>query len=309
MDIRTIRTIRGFRSTNNNCFINCLMMAMFAYKYSPFFDKDKFKNKNSEIVYNYIVGLMEKIWDGESPDCNVLRRVLPRDLQWGQQDVTETYSHLATLLELSPTRVTYSKTFGTDGSNTSKTVTVSQKVPYIQIDNANKQMKLSDHFEGSWEDMGPKENWIKDDNNIPQYRYMKQSITRLKGDIVVMSINRTSWDRKYDNRVSLPDIIQIGDKKLHLMSVIIHISSGTIHSGHYIAVLKDDNNQQYVYDDHNDGPIGNYPLGESQREFVERNWVMCFYFTRSRTPQSHHRESPIEPPPHLRRYHRTPSHT
>ena len=28
---------RGLRGVNNNCFLNCLMISMFGYKYSPFF--------------------------------------------------------------------------------------------------------------------------------------------------------------------------------------------------------------------------------------------------------------------------------
>ena len=101
---------RGFRGINNNCFINTLMVSMFCYRKSPFFSI-KIKNEKQGYLYNYMMNLVYQMENNAIPDCTPLRRVLLREMQYGQQDTSETYDYLMKLLEFEPITITTKKCY------------------------------------------------------------------------------------------------------------------------------------------------------------------------------------------------------
>jgi hypothetical protein len=270
---------RGFRGTNNNCFINCLMVAMFCYTGSPYLNIKP--PQPSMPFYIYMLNLIEQMSRDMVPDCTPLRRILPPHMQMGQQDSSETYDHLMKVLKFDPITISTQNYYKTETGEIKENSLVKLKVPYINVANdGTPNFSVVNHtFKGQWEDLGEnKDNWIKGNGEIGVYRYIKTSIVRMKGDCVVMLINRTNSDKRYTNSVSVPDYIDIGDEKYFRFAVVVHMGSGSIHYGHYITVIWD-TKEYYIFDDTSGGKINSQKLTHEQQEnIVKKHCVMVFYY-------------------------------
>lgn len=275
---------RGFRGVNNNCFINCLMFTMFGYSKSPFFNIKQFPNKNSEIIFNFMMNLVSELYRDNLPDCTKLRNILPDNLKYGQQDASETYDFLMNLLNFEPI-VYYTKMSYKTNNNIVKTIPPKKhKGAYINVANdGTENYKLADNtFFGKYEDLGiNKDNWIKDDNGNPIYRYLANYISHVEGDTIPIIINRTNpIGQKYRNRVIIPDYIDINNEKYFRFGTILHIGNNNINHGHYITILWDGHDSHYKFDDSiNHNKIKNNRIDyKSYKETIQRNCVMIFYY-------------------------------
>lgn len=274
---------RGFRGVNNNCFLNCLFMVMFGYIKSPFFEIREFKSKKDQSVYNHILGLVHQMSQDRLPDCTQLRNILPKEMSYGQQDVSEIYDYLMKMFNFDPIRVYNHKQYKTETGEIKENKPEKQDVPYITIENDGTQNYniVEKIFRGYWEDLGEdKSNWIKEDNGKPKYRYIKRFISKVKGKCVVMYINRgNQFTGKYKNNVLVPDYIEIGNTKYFRFGSILHMSSGSINHGHYIAILWNGKEKNYVFDDTNNKKVSQCEIDPKKaKEMIQMNSIMIFYF-------------------------------
>lgn len=262
---------------------------MFCYSSSPFFNLDSVSgSEKNELLrcMKYIVYLIVK---DNLPDCTILRNFLPVGIRYGQQDVSETYDIFMKNLGFEPITIYTEKHYKRESGEIRKNKPTKQMLPYITIwNNGESDYSIVDNiFKGEWEDLGSdSSNWVKPEEKETSkvgYRFIKTSITKMKGDCVVFVINRSNPSGvKYTNNVHIPDYIEIGGNKYFRFSVILHISNGSIHHGHYISVLWN-LEEYYIFDDMNTGVISKYTIDyDRQKELTRKNSVMVFFYPLSR---------------------------
>jgi hypothetical protein len=283
---RFILNTKGCINMNNNCFLNCLILAMFGYTKSPFYKLKKFKNEDSKLVFNCFLKIIGHVKKNQYPDISIMRNILPMEMRYGQQDSSETFDQFMKILNFEPMKVwtvRESKNKKTKDENFKGNLSV-RNVSYITLDNDGsenyKPIKFLFYPE-KWEDLGSSpNNWVQDDNDNPKYRYTRQKIKEITGNCLIFNVNRgMDVYNRHKNRIVTPITIENGNKKFFRFAIILHLSSG-INYGHYVLVLFD-GNKHYLYDDMNNKKIINCPINfenDDNIEYIERNSVMYFYY-------------------------------
>lgn len=270
----------GFRNVNNNCFLNCLLISMFGYEKSPFFKMNHI-NGNKMIVFNYIMELIRNLKDDKKPDATYLRNIFPNEIKYGQQDTSETFDFFMKYFDFQPICIQYKKIYKTEDGNEKKIIEKQQNVSYINVDNDNSDFNIIEKlFAPSWIDLGEHSNWIHDDNNKPTFKFMKTKIYKLEGETLVFSINRAdNFGRKLTNRIICPKNLKISNKTYFRFAMILHNNSNNdINYGHYNVILSDRNGNDYIYDDNKQSKIHSNKVHSNNREYIERNCTLVFYF-------------------------------
>ena len=278
-----ILNTRGFRGVNNNCFINCLMMSLFGYKYSDFIRLFKM-DKNKELIV-FIFNLVNELERDTLPDATNLRNIFPNNLRHGQQDTSEVYDFLMNLLDFQPIKIKYKKIYKTENNEKKKVLEKASYVSYINIENdgIDDFNIINKVFKPSWNDLGSdKSNWVNDSNNVPYYRYIKTKINKLESNCLVFSINRGNYNtKKYSNRIECPRFVKLANVSYFRFAMILHINSNNSSEyGHYNVVLSDTSGNDYVYDDSNTSRkiLQNKVDLETINSAHEKNCTMVFYY-------------------------------
>lgn len=268
---------RGCINSNNNCFLNCLIIAMFGYRLSPFYKVSNFKD--GDPLYVYLISIVDSISKDKYPDITEIRKILPKDMQFGQQDSTETFDSFMKLLHFEP--MTLKMAMEKKG----KKITINsfeQNVSYVFLNNNGKDgiTPIEDLFyPPSWDDLGTdKNNWIKNKHDQPTYRYTRTRIKEFKGDCLIFIINRSKDQyNRHSNNVKTPFTIENNGRFFFRFATLLHIGS-TINFGHYITILCDRKNH-YIYDDSSGKKILNNRINyEKNSDFIEKNSIMYFYY-------------------------------
>jgi hypothetical protein len=263
---------RGFKGVNNNCFLNCLVIALFCYNKSPFYSVLK-DTKLKEIIIQMINDLL--------PDLTPLRNSFPDSLKYGQQDFLETFDYFMKYLGYEPMEITIRRESKNEGDiyYGSK---ISRNVSYINLDNTGKEDidPIKDlFFPEEWEDLGLcRDNYVQNASNEPEYRFTRNRLLSVKGDCLIFYVNRGHSNyRRHRNKIKIPLFIDNGKKSYFRFASVMHISTNTEY-GHYVLVLFDKENH-YKYDDSLGVKIINNKIDyDSNKEFIERNSVMYFYY-------------------------------
>lgn len=273
---------KGFISTNNNCFLNCLIMAMFVYKKSPFYTLKNFSNKKSKIFHNCLLNIMKSIGNNKQYDITFIRKILPLHMQYGQQDATETFDNIMKFLEYEPIKTIIIRENKSIKDKIVESSSITHKNSYICLNNNGEDniTPIEDLFYPKhWEDLGNNiSNWVKDDKNKPKYRFTRTKVKEMTGDVLIFTINRSSGQNKrHSNRVKTPYMIQNENDVFFRTCIILHLGSN-IHFGHYILVICDKNNY-YVYNDMSNITINKNEINYKKiQETIERNSIMYFYY-------------------------------
>lgn len=275
---------RGLRNVSSNCFLNCLFMSMFGYLKSPFYSV--FDNKNlSKDLRMIFLDLIRDVNEDEYPDISPIRELLPNEMQYGQQDCSETFDELMKILKYDPMVVIKKKEYKDSNGSKKYLKKEEMRVPYVNLynngkENYNPLREL--FFSKSWEDLGSDpSNWVNDDSGNPRYRYMRERTIDIYGDCLVFCINRCKdMYNKYDNKVLLPLSIEGEEGTYKLFSIILHTSKNTIHYGHYITVLSNMEDEMYIYDDMSGVSIKDNRIDNLKdfMEFIQTSCVMAFYY-------------------------------
>lgn len=274
---------RGFVSRNNNCFLNCLIMAMFFYKKSPFYDIKKFPNNRSRIIHKCIIDVMEHVKRDGYPDLTFFRKVLPSYMQHGQQDATETFDNIMKLLNYEPIKTCVFRENKDSNGKVVQGKKIIQNNSYIFLNNNGEEniKPIQELFYPTkWEDLGiDQRNWAHNDKDKPMYRYTRTRFKEMLGKTLIFVVNRSAGqNRRHTNRVETPLVIQSNGVDFVRHGVILHLG-GSIHFGHYILVLYD-KEEYYVYNDMNGSKIKDNPINYKKvRELIERNSIMYFYYS------------------------------
>lgn len=272
---------RGMRNVNNNCFINCLIMAMFGYSKSPFYTIEKL-DKNACKLYNIFKKIVNHVRKDLYPDISILRNFLPDEMRQGQQDSIETLDYFMKILKFEPTRVTMVRQASNDKKNIVQTSKNSHSLPYIMLDNCGEEDKnlIEEQFyPKNWDDLGPsRDGWLTDSNDVPKYRYTRTCIKNVEGDCLIFVVNRAASSyKRHSNKLKSPIILKNGGRDFFRFATILHLSS-SIDFGHYITIIFD-GTEHYVYNDMNETKIKKCKLDYSNmKESIERNSIMYFYY-------------------------------
>ena len=157
-----------------------------------------------------------------------------------------------------------------------------QNMSYIFLNNNGKNNinPIKDLFyPREWDDLGlsPK-NWLKNDKNIPKYRFIRNKIVEICGDCLIFVINRSAGSHvRHSNNVKSPGIIQNGMRIYFRFAIILHISSG-IDYGHYVLIMFDGKNYYIYYDMLCKRIIDNQIDYKQYNDFIEKNSIMFFYY-------------------------------
>jgi hypothetical protein len=279
---------RGCVNIGSNCFMNCLIMSMFGYNQSPFYSIPPV-NPNIEIIIKYLMDIIVKITNDKYPDISNLRNILPREMRRGQQDTTETFDLLMKILKFEPIKVKSNREYNHSNEDNTQKLHVSsseESLSYISLgnsgnDNYNPINELFNPIQ--WDDFGiDTKNWAHGEFNVPTYRYSRSRMHSFSGNCLIFTLNRSIDSvRKHRNRIISPRTIKNGNGTYFRFAVILHLSSGMDY-GHYITILSDKENNHFVYDDSSGKKIIDCKFDydySSNRELVERNSIMYFYYT------------------------------
>lgn len=219
--------INGFCNSNNSCFIDTVLLSMFCYRNSPFFNflEDNWDfnseqldeiNKNitdkdiifrKEIKKRLIENLKTVFQTEEQVTTNVLRSMIENyfkwkngsisnDLQFGQNDPTEFYDRVVKIFNFNPIVVTSIRQSKIQNSDKIiKEKPIEEKMAYINIDNDETEFDgLNKLVNPEWTDLGEeKANWKHNKKDKPTYRYTRKVISSLKGNgCLVFYLNRTT---------------------------------------------------------------------------------------------------------------------
>ena len=122
-------------NTSSNCFLNCVVMAMFGYTGSPFYNINKFTDEGSEIIYKCFRKIIKHVVRDEHPDLSVMRNVLPLEMRFGQQDCLETFDTFMKVLNFEPMTTIVVRESKNSGGNLYTGKSMVQRVSYINLDN------------------------------------------------------------------------------------------------------------------------------------------------------------------------------
>lgn len=265
---------------NNNCFINCLLLSLFIHKKSPLWKL----NLNNEIYIHIFNSMVNILLRDSLQSLDFIRRYLPDYMKYGQQDVIETYIHLAEKLKFEPISVEYYTENMDERGDIYKGSKTKNKVSNIFLsnnENDNIDIIKETFYPSSWIDLGPsKENHIRTDQGI-LCRYTRTVYEYIKGDMLVYTINRTSINGKLTNIIKTPSIIQSSKGETYIKyASIIHIGQ-SLEGGHYVTIVHDSKNKlKYIYDDSILRNINNSIfINSNNNESIERNVVMVFYMS------------------------------
>lgn len=274
---------RGCMNSNSNCFLNCLILAMFGYSLSPFYNIKKFPSEDSRSIYNCLLRIVESLTKDHYPDITFMRNILPSDMRHGQQDTTETFDTIMKILNFEPMKVSSVREnkITPQGTIFAKTP-MNQNLSYIFLDNTGEEnINLVENlfFPKQWEDLGPlSSNWVQDDNDKPLYRYTRTRIKEIIGDCLIFVINRSSSSyKRHSNVIKSPISIQNGNKTYFRFATVLHLGS-SINFGHYVLILYD-NEKHYIYNDMSNTKIVNNVIDYTHmKDSIERNSIMLFYY-------------------------------
>ncbi len=256
---------------------------MFGYILSPFYNIKQFPSEDSRSIYNCFIRIVESLTKDQHPDISFMRRILPPEMRYGQQDTTETFDTIMKLLHFEPMKVSIIREnkINTQGK-THKGKPSIQNNSYIFLDN-NGEENINPienlFYPSKWDDLGEQPiNWVQDKNNKPLYRYTRTRIQEVVGDCLIFVVNRSSDPyKKHSNRIKSPIKIQNGDKQYFRFATILHFGS-SINFGHYVLIIYDQQ-KHYMYNDMSNIKIINNVIDYKKMiDKIERNSIMFFYY-------------------------------
>jgi hypothetical protein len=228
MDNNFIFNTRGLINNRNSCFMDTVIMSMFCYKSSPFYNftdpkyfddfkvtiKDEINNDKLELndlkirkeIQRILCLTIEKVTSNSSVECSNLRAIIEMFFKWknsmtynlmyGQQDVIEFYDRFVKVFNFNPIAITTVRQSKTDKNvKIIKGSSTIENMAYISIPNDGTDFDgLDSILEPDWEDLGEdKKNWKHNKKDIPTYRWTRNRIKSIEGDnCLVFHINRTS---------------------------------------------------------------------------------------------------------------------
>jgi hypothetical protein len=314
----TLFNVKGFINSSNSCFMDTVLMSMYCYKNSPFFDffkKDwdftteksdeiNFSITDNDILFrkeikkNMIKMLKDIFEENKNVNASLLRSItenyfkwkngsVSNDLQFGQNDPTEFYDRIVKIFNFNPIVIITVRQSRIENSNKIiKEKKVKEKMAYINIENDETDFDgLQRLINPEWVDLGEdKSNWKHNNKNISTYRYTRNVVSSLEGKgCLVFYLNRTSFREgrlyKCKNKVTMPIYINLNNRKFFLFSYIIHLSPGNIASGGHYITLFYDTKEYFIYDDMSGKEISDCKIEESKiKKLKDENTIMYFYY-------------------------------
>ena len=171
---------RGLNNTSSNCFLNCLVMAMFGYSKSPFYTINSFPDKDSETIYKCFRKIIDNVIEDNYPDISFMRNALPIEMRYGQQDCLETFDTFMKIFSFEPMKIKMVRESKNKSGKTFKGKSIIQNISYLTLNNngdENADPVKELFYPSEWEDLGPNPNsWVQDKKDIPSFRWTRQKI-------------------------------------------------------------------------------------------------------------------------------------
>ena len=275
--------VKGFINKAASCFLDSVLMALFAFKGSPFYANliehpilggdgvcSEDPGKNAKILISLQKELkkdVDHILEGGAKVCGMLRAVLGRDcrlkgeenLSVGTHDVSETYSRLMRAFAYNPIQVEFRRS--RTGQHASDPRTEIRDT--IMLD----PLRVSDpdltriSWPGPW---GPTKMQVENEEGSPDV--VSSSMSILRADAIVVHLDRRkSLDLPAtvlnDRSVKVDETMLVkfknGSQREYILSAVVYSPK----DGHFAAYLKCGVNW-LVYDDLNVGK----PFEENRAE-------------------------------------------
>lgn len=265
----------NLRNEGNSCFLDSLLVAMYGNSKSPFY---KFLNPNDKLMNSIKTCI-------ESNSSRNVRNCLPPHLRSGQHDPGETYLFLAREMNYEPMKITSVRQVKKINSETiyKKKSTNESSSCFTIENNGNEEISFLNVLEPEWETLSG-DNYIHDSTNTPVYNRTRNLTFFTEAEILVFYFNRCQNVRqKFKNKLIMPFIFDasrtVQDKKREFFcfAIIVHMGNNSS-GGHYVTFLFNGENNFYVYDDLSEPTVKQIEWNYQNKEFIERNGVMYFYY-------------------------------
>lgn len=220
--------VKGILNTNSSCYMDTVLMSMYGYRKSPFFDflddnwnfnnknhkdeiNDKIISKEDIQVRNEIKRILkisiQKVINNENIQCSELRKIIEKFFMWkgissnnmmsGQQDTNEFYDRIVKIFNFNPIEIiNVRQSKVSEKSKIIKEKPVTEKMAYISIPNDGTSFDGIDKIlTPDWEDLGEnKSNWKHNSKNKPHYRFTRNRIQSIiPNNCLVFHVNRISY--------------------------------------------------------------------------------------------------------------------
>lgn len=230
---------RGFSYKNNSCFFNSVLISMFGYHTSPFII-DEINPKYCKLI-NLLNRLMET---DEYVYTNDLQQLITTFDDGNQHDVGEAYGYIIQEI-IKPNDDSIFKIYG-DLFVLTYTI---EEFNIIINDNYVLGVPLDIHTK----------------------------IQTINTNFLVIFIARHLYtnEKEHSDIERIPKSMIIDNRKLFLFSMILH--DGGVNGGHYTCILRDANDNTYMYNDMaNSGKITKIDI--ESVEDIKKKCVMLFYY-------------------------------
>jgi hypothetical protein len=273
----------NFINENNSCFLDSLLVSMFTYSGSPFIKLVK------SVKYSDLSNSIKETFNSNSTSSRKIRNNLPVNLRRGQHDPGETYLYIMRELgNYEPMKLTNIRQVKKPGSDKIyKKKSNNESSSCFTVENSGEDTSFAKIINPDWETLS-RENMIHDKSNTPVYNQTRNLIFFTEAESLIFYFNRCrNVTNKYKNRLDMPILFDAGldsntltQRTFFCYAIIVHIGDYSA-GGHYITVIfEPDTESFYIYDDmvSNVQPM---QWTHENKEFVERNGIMYFYYEKS----------------------------
>lgn len=262
---------RGPKSGNNLCFINSIIMAMFCYKYSPYFLMECENEFCNKFISDALCALVN---DEQNINLQWLREINEEFKGTGQHDASEFLSHLVKTLNFThegkenfditkrkrPLMSYCEQTYFVDSKETRCTGS-NLSSDYVQV-------YVSDN---------PIDDWLNGKQDILPSEKIKitRNIILPESYALIFSITRTIGSNKKDETaINTPPVIEANGHVFFRAAVVCHVGPD-VNSGHYTTFIWDGYEGFYLYDD----IVGIRQKNEDEyQNEIKKNGVIFFYY-------------------------------
>ena len=280
---------KGISVGLNDCFMDSVLIAMFIYHSSPFFDGfERCKNKEICVVLDKI---RCNVLSGNTQNIRNLRDCLNINLKGNdQQDAQEFLTYLFSFINFEKPMLQIKETNvylrDIDEDKITKTTNSIEDTNYIMLNLGESKNPIHDYLNNSeWEELDI-DDYVRNKEDLPFYNKKKETkeIYKINYNCIIFYINRIKWIQEEQksivskSEIESPEFIYFGDSTYFRCAVVCHLGK-TPRSGHYITIIFDG----YKYYKFNDLDTtttiyNNEITNEKGNEIISKNGVFFFYY-------------------------------